>query len=305
MNNVATKTPGATLTSNDFNASQDELENVVDSADITLDAADTGGGGDHEMLERAIAAYAGAGWGYTDSGAVNAHAVAIASNLEPVEKYYDNMIVAYIPNGTNTSTTVTVNVATLGAKNLRLIGGGLPSVGSINASKGLILKYNDSAGYFEAMSGAEQEGLVQVVHTQTGAVATGTTQIPSDDTIPQNNEGDEYLDQAITPKDAGNTLIIESKIFLISSTTGIQMTIALFQDAIANALCVGGQQIPNENDQIELSLRFKMTAGTTSEITFKIRAGADEVGTTTLNGISGARKYGGVLFSSLTITEIK
>ncbi len=305
MNNVATKTPGATLTSNDFNASQDELENVVNSADIALDAADTGGGGDHEMLGRSISAYAGAGWGYIDSGAVNAHVVAIASNLESVEKYYDNMIVAYIPNGTNTSTTVTVNVATLGAKNLRLIGGGLPSVGSINASKGLILKYNDSAGYFEAMSGAEQEGLVQVVHTQTGAVATGTTQIPYDDTIPQNTEGDEYLSQTITPKDTGNTLIIESKICIASNTAGTNPIIALFQDSVANSLCAMPHQIPSGNDEIELSLRFEMPAGTTSTITFKIRAGTDAAGTTTINGLVGARKLGGVLFSSLTITEIK
>ena len=33
----------------------------------------------------------------------------------------------------------------------------------------------------------------QIVATQTGAVATGTTTFPEDDTIPQNTEGDEYM----------------------------------------------------------------------------------------------------------------
>ena len=52
-------------------------------------------------------------------------------------------------------------------------------------------------------------GVVQVVNTTTGAVATGTTTMPQDDTIPQNTEGDEYMTLAITPKDATNKLKID------------------------------------------------------------------------------------------------
>jgi hypothetical protein len=48
-----------------------------------------------------------------------------------------------------------------------------------------------------------------------------------------------------------------------------------------------------------------MTTGTTLETTFKVRAGNSEAGTTTFNGVSGARLYGGVIVSSITITEIK
>ena len=50
--------------------------------------------------------------------------------------------------------------------------------------------------------------VVQVVNTQTGAVATGTTIMPGDDTIPQITEGNEYLTRTITPTDAANTLLI-------------------------------------------------------------------------------------------------
>ena len=54
--------------------------------------------------------------------------------------------------------------------------------------------------------------VVQVVHVQDGASATGTTTHPIDDTIPQNTEGDEYLTLAITPTNASNKLLIEVSI---------------------------------------------------------------------------------------------
>ena len=59
------------------------------------------------------------------------------------------------------------------------------------------------------VAGQEQARLVQVVNTQTGAVATGTTVMPIDDTIPQNTEGDQYMTLAITPTHASNKLLIE------------------------------------------------------------------------------------------------
>jgi U3 small nucleolar RNA-associated protein 20 len=48
-----------------------------------------------------------------------------------------------------------------------------------------------------------------------------------------------------------------------------------------------------------------MTAGTTSSTTFRVRAGAAGAATTTFNGTAGARKFGGVASSSITITEYK
>ena len=45
-------------------------------------------------------------------------------------------------------------------------------------------------------------GLLQTVSYQTGAVATGTTIIPFDDTIPQITEGNEFMTLAITPRSA-------------------------------------------------------------------------------------------------------
>lgn len=150
--------------------------------------------------------------------------------------------------------------------------------------------------------------VVKTVNTQTGALATGTTTMPQDDTIPQNTEGDEYMTLAITPTNANNKLRIDVLANIGSSTNSNFMTLALFQDSTAGALCAatllngsGG----GGNAEPQLSTTYYMTAGTTSETTFKVRIGGANAATTTLNGKGGARLLGGVQFSSITITEIK
>jgi hypothetical protein len=46
-----------------------------------------------------------------------------------------------------------------------------------------------------------------------------------------------------------------------------------------------------------------MTSGTVSPITFRARVGTTTAGTITLNGSAGGREFGGVLFSSISVTE--
>jgi hypothetical protein len=58
------------------------------------------------------------------------------------------------------------------------------------------------------------------------------------------------------------------------------------------------------NEAHPISLMHYMTSGTTSSTTFKLRLGNNSANTTSFNGKNGARKYGGVSSSSLTIMEI-
>lgn len=146
---------------------------------------------------------------------------------------------------------------------------------------------------------------VQVVAAQTGAVGTGTTIIPLDDTIPQITEGDQYLAQAITPTNASNYLEIEVHCMLATSAVSGFMTAALFQDSTANALAAATQYVGSNNAMIHVSLKHRMLAGTTSATTFRVRCGGNNAGTTTFNGQAGGRIFGGVMASSITITEIK
>lgn len=146
---------------------------------------------------------------------------------------------------------------------------------------------------------------VQVQRTQTGAVATGTTLMPNDDTIPQITEGDQYMTQAITPTNASNLLEIEVIAFLANSFNGAALACALFQDSTANALACSVVNYPAAGYITALRFTHRMVAGTTSLTTFRVRAGCNGSGTTTFNGSGGTRYYGGVLASSITIREIK
>lgn len=146
--------------------------------------------------------------------------------------------------------------------------------------------------------------IVQVVNTQTGAVATGTTDIPFDDTIPQNTEGDQYMSLAITPTSATNKLKIDVVFSYGYSGDGLNITVALFQDTTANALAAMANGPTNQNHMEYIAFSHYMTAGTTSATTFKVRAGDNGSSTLTFNGRASARYFGGVIASSITITEI-
>ncbi len=165
-----------------------------------------------------------------------------------------------------------------------------------------ILKLDDDYALTGAVTGAGS--VVQVVNVQNGNVATGTTRLALDDSIPQNSEGTEFLTLAITPTNANNKLKIDV-LFIGCYSADAVITLMLFQDSTANALACnynwsGGSGTRN----ISMYLSHNMTAGTTSATTFKIRAGGDNAGTLTFNGRTGERQYGGTLASSITITEI-
>lgn len=146
--------------------------------------------------------------------------------------------------------------------------------------------------------------VIQVVSTISGAVASGSTQVPYDDTIPQNTEGDEYVTLAITPKLSTSKLRIDAVLNFATSANAV-ITAALFQDSTANALAASGERSASTNALVQVNLTHVMTAGTTSSTTFKIRAGPSAAATVTFNGDSTARRYGGVMVSSLIITEIR
>ena len=145
--------------------------------------------------------------------------------------------------------------------------------------------------------------IIQSFHTPSGAVATGTTIMPSDDTIPQNTEGDQYLSQAIVPTSAINLLKISSLLHFGHSAGG-NVFIGLFQDSVAGALAVGGRYIPNADTLGQVLVRHQRLAGTISSATFKIRCGCGTAGTLTINGVGTARLMGGVFESFLSIEEV-
>jgi len=145
--------------------------------------------------------------------------------------------------------------------------------------------------------------LIQMVSTQTGAVATGTTILPIDDTIPQITEGTEFMTLAITPRSATSKLVVNVLVNLSFSVAANNVAAALFQDSTANALTSAliYQSTLNAVQQIRLS--YVVTSGTTSSTTFRVRAGGQVAGTLTFNGNGGLPIFGGNTHSSIVITE--
>lgn len=156
-----------------------------------------------------------------------------------------------------------------------------------------------STGYVDRVA------VQQAVEQQTGAVLTGTTVIPYDDTIPQITEGDEFFIRSITPKSATSKLRIEVTCFVSFAAGTGNMIVALFQDATATALASANVFVAFQSVMYEVKFSWNMTSGTTSATTFRVRGGSDTLGiTVTLNGVTGSRVLGGSLASGISITEI-
>ena len=165
----------------------------------------------------------------------------------------------------------------------------------------LTMGANDPAWAATAAGGK----VLQVVHTESGAVATTTTIMPFDDTINTSSEGGEFFTLAITPANVSNKLIIQSVIHYSHSAASTFCTANLYQDSTAASISAIGSTMERvATDQTCISGLHYMTAGTTSATTFKLRAGGNNPGTYTLNGMSGNRKGGGTYFSGMTIWEI-
>ena len=144
---------------------------------------------------------------------------------------------------------------------------------------------------------------VQVVFAQTGAVATTTTIMPFDDTVPQITEGAEFLTRTITPTNASSKLLVEVTINGSCSTTSY-ITAAIFRDSTESALAAASKYGTNGTyEQVVLSCL--VDAGSTSATTFRVRAGQHTAGTLTVNGDGGVRRLGGSMATTIKVTEIK
>lgn len=146
--------------------------------------------------------------------------------------------------------------------------------------------------------------VLNVSNYQTGTVATGTTAIPFDNTIPQITEGTEFMSLAFTPTSATSKLLIQV-VFMGTNTTvaSAGFCVALFKVGTSNALASTFNSVANSSIS-EFLINHYMTSGTTSSITFTVRAGSANSGITSFNGQSGSQFGGGSLASSITITEI-
>jgi hypothetical protein len=208
-----------------------------------------------------------------------------------------------LTNATGTAASLTAGEATaaLGLKTatttVSVSGATAPTSGQV------LTATSGTAATWQTPSGGGGK-VAQVVIATNNTPASTTSQIPTDNTIPQNTEGAEFITATITPTNSSSTLMVEFSSFGTVSAIG-NLQIALFRDSTANALQVQTSTIPVANYTIMPVLIASASAGSTSSTTFKIRFGANVSGTAYMlrNGPTAAF-FGGANYAILKITEV-
>ena len=132
----------------------------------------------------------------------------------------------------------------------------------------------------------------------TGTYATNTALIPADNTIPQITEGTEFMALSYVPNQIGSILVID---VVFSGGCNNSLMCALF-DGNTDAIAGSSQWV--SSDYCNVAFKFEMISVSLSAIPFTVRAGARVAGTTWFNGSSIGATFGGVMASSITVTEI-
>ena len=140
-------------------------------------------------------------------------------------------------------------------------------------------------------------------YTENAALVTGSTVIVLDDTIPQSSEGDEYLTLKHKPAATDNMLDVQADIALAHDSALFLMAALLFKDAESDAYAVACMTGETASAKHNVGLRRQITAGGVDTLTFKVRAGANVAGATTLNGQAGVHQFSTAGLSTLMITE--
>jgi len=219
-----------------------------------------------------------------------------------------NNLVKFASSTTITNTDLSGDITTSGFSTTTLSTTGV-TAGTYGSSTAVPVITFDAKGRATAASttaisgGSGTSVLVQEVFTAFTTMTTGTTTIPVDDTIPQNTEGNEYFTRSIVPTNSTHKLEINVIVQASHSAIDTWIAAALFQDTTANALACGAVTQHFAAFAQPIVFTHIMDAGTTSTTTFKVRAGGSNAGTTTVNGSSGLRVYGGVYVSSIVIKE--
>ena len=140
----------------------------------------------------------------------------------------------------------------------------------------------------------------------TTTASNTSTIIPNDGTLPQSNEGGEFLTVEFTPKHAGSTLMI-SVDFQFAADSGVTAVAAVFQDSGTGAICA--KALPGAiNSSIEVGghMECYVAAGSTDTRTYRLRIGPSSANTLGVNATNTAagEAFGGVAQMSLRVDEI-
>jgi len=302
-------TAAGQASANEWNQFSLELQNFIISTDQSLN------GGILTQIGQGVASHATNGDFTIDSGTPDVYVLTPEGNNDAAPNYKDGMRLRFIAGNTNTLTTATVNYAGKGVKNLvNLAVGSLSTTEDNNivfrsGSDDFILKTTGvgagSIGQSE-IDTSELNPIVQIVRNEDATVAAGTATMPFDNSIPQQTEGQEFTPIAttITPKDASNLLKVRVGMQMSGRTAVSILSIALFQDAVANAIKSSAFTFTVADEQFYMYMEFEVVAGSTAARTFKVRHGTANGSNSTVNGDNGSARGGATLATFMEVTEV-
>lgn len=204
INNTPSSTDGV-LTAEEFNVLALELETVINSMGITLNGSVT------NQMAKAIADYALAGQHFVDTGAADAYVLTSVGSRLASHDYIDGMRVRFFATNTNTGAS-TVNVQTLGLKNIKRPDGTALSAGDITANNYVELIYKTSAGYFILSQNVTISGAQTIFDLKTFNTAPRASTDPSNASdLVRKSYLETYVASLVTvPKGYVNGLIISN-----------------------------------------------------------------------------------------------
>lgn len=210
---------------------------------------------------------------------------------------------------TSTSTAATgvvgITVNSAAGSHMRFTGdtsNGSPTDGDLWYT-GSALNFRDGTSTVDLLTVAK---IVQKVGASNSAVVTCDGQIPIDDSVPANTEGDEVVSVAITPTSSTNKLLVRGSAGGKLSSAGgsaLVMTIVKDDTVVAAKIADGAE---TNSQPLGGMIEYYADAGTTDEVTFALNVGCDIASRTIyINGdASGNRVFGGVSSATITVEEI-
>ncbi|SRR6266851_768402 len=144
--------------------------------------------------------------------------------------------------------------------------------------------------------------VVQQIRTNTTAEQTITSSITANTTTPTTSTGTSVISLSITPTNSSHILFIEGD--LVCTSGGNYVCAYIIQNSAGNAIASFWQSAGAANYPMTIPIRYYMTAGGTSAITFALYATVVTGGNVYVNGnTSAAQLAGGTTFTNLTVTE--
>jgi hypothetical protein len=165
---------------------------------------------------------------------------------------------------------------------------------------------NTSANGYITASDRRVPTYAQRVYAQSATRATSNTAIPADNSIPQNNEGEELITASITPKSSSNRIRVRFNGYFGNNTGGSsQLVVALFRDSTADAKkAVASTGASGDIETV--TLEFEEAASAATATTYKVRFGPASASGSgwAANGGAAANLFGGVDYCTLILEEV-